>query len=203
MNRNMINMGTLAIVCLFSVSALAAGVAVKERPSEQVDVKARPGAEMTTVKPTTGSNVLNFTGAQVGKKVVPAPAQAAANDNQPQGASCSKTDFASQLSKDTGVSYADALAVVNANLVTMGTCNPNGGGVISFEMAARKHLLVAGVHVLNNGGAQLKGDALDKLWAEGLSIAKNADATDASQKTTPEQELAVATQIKNSCHLRN
>jgi len=195
-NCKAVSFGLIAMLIGSEAFAQAVRPRVRETVRTQEAVQANPSTR-------AGDAAVNGfkTEAQRG---APAVGQVPALRNE-KGQFCSAEDFASKITKDTRVSYADALTVVQGGYVTLGSCETNTGAVLGYSADARETLLLAAIKVRNEFGGktvfqltQTQKNTLDNVWAQGLAEAKNRNGgnTDAAS------QLAVAQKIKADCNLR-
>jgi hypothetical protein len=130
----MTTIGSVAVVCMFSATAFGQAVAVKPRVAPGVKA-----GEAVQVAPRANPAVAARTN----------PTAQAANDNA-KSPTCSIDGYASDLSKDTPVSFATAEAELKAGIITQGNCE-----AANYNADARTVLLQTGECALNKGAAQM------------------------------------------------
>ncbi len=118
-----------------------------------------------------------------------------------QGPSCSITDLANKLSAGTKISALNAEAALKfwGSRITIGTCQADAGGLVSYNASARENFLEAAI--LGMDKLQRMGDysgvSLKETWAEMLAIAKSNDA--GAVATNAAQERGTVDSLQNSC----
>lgn len=190
MNRKITQLGSVAVLALFSCAAIAQ-VATKPRPRTEEVV--RPGATGVQARPNVQTKGLEnkFERIQSGNKAAEA-----------QGQVCSLQELASNLVKDTRVSYADAYAALQfwGSRISIGTCSADAGGLLSYNAQARNNFLKAAVAGMNtlNGKKDFSGEVAKQTWAQALADAKNEAG---GEKTTAAAELATVEALQNNCQI--
>ncbi len=190
MNRNMTKLGSLAVTAMFSYAAIAQTV-TKPRPRAEEAI--RPGASAVQTAPTAKTSGLK----NLLEQRTPVTAPAA----RPAGQNCSSVEqLASKLSADTRVSYADALAALQfwGGRITIGSCNAEAGGLLSYNAQARGNFLEAAVEGMKilNGRKDFSAEKAQQVWAEALASAKNNDG---KEKTSAAAELATVKALQDNC----